>query len=199
MNNKNNTKIMRYLDRGDVCGFVFVCGGGDSIRRVHLVDHLMEILPLLGHLLPACPHNIPLLLGLVTAIGGIRRLNRRKLPPPPPLPLCCCPAIAATTAVHTKMPPPPPHCYHLPPPPSCRCHPQAAGAAVSRQTSATATTLPPPQPSASSMPNCHLCHHAAATCHRSPAAAATARQAATAVTLSCCRHYCRHRATATLG
>ncbi len=42
-------KIIRYLDEGDVCGFVFIvvsivgsgsCGGG----RVHLIDHLTEIL-----------------------------------------------------------------------------------------------------------------------------------------------------------
>ena len=40
MDNKNNTKLMHYLDGGDVCWFVFgVCGivsGG--VGRVHLVE-----------------------------------------------------------------------------------------------------------------------------------------------------------------
>ena len=80
MDNKNNTKILLYLDQGDVCGFIFVgsggsCGGG----CVHLVDHSTEILPLLGRHLPAHPHNIPLLLGLLAAIGGIRHLDQRIL------------------------------------------------------------------------------------------------------------------------
>ena len=53
MNNNNNTKIIRYLDGGDVCGFVVVVvgvgvgGGGGCGRgggRVHLVNLLMEIL-----------------------------------------------------------------------------------------------------------------------------------------------------------
>jgi hypothetical protein len=50
--NKKNTKVIRYLDGGDVCGFVFVIvvvvGGGSGGRggggRVHLVDHSTEIL-----------------------------------------------------------------------------------------------------------------------------------------------------------
>ena len=67
MDNKDNTKIIRYLDGGDVCGFVVVGGGsgGGGGGRVHLVDHSTDILPLCGCHLPACPHSIPLLLGLV--------------------------------------------------------------------------------------------------------------------------------------
>jgi hypothetical protein len=49
--NKNNTKVIHYLDGGGVCGFIFVVfvvvrvgGGGGEPGRVHLVDHLMEIL-----------------------------------------------------------------------------------------------------------------------------------------------------------
>ena len=74
IDNKNNTKIICYLDRGEVCGFVF--GGGNG-GRVHLVNNLTEIFPLHGrHLpLPARPHNIPLLLGLVAAVGGIHHFN----------------------------------------------------------------------------------------------------------------------------
>ena len=84
MDNTIKNKIIRYLDGGDVCGFVFVGGGsggngGGGGRRVHLVDHSTEILPLLGCHLPARPHNIPLLLGLVAAVGGIRHLDRRIL------------------------------------------------------------------------------------------------------------------------
>ena len=51
MDNDNNTKLIRYLDWGDVWGFVFVGGGvviGSSGSgaggRVHLVDHSTEIL-----------------------------------------------------------------------------------------------------------------------------------------------------------
>ncbi len=77
MNNKKTTNIICYLDEGDVWGFVCVCsdsgmGGG---RHIYLVDHLMEILPLLGGHLPACLHNITLLLSLVAAVGGIHHLN----------------------------------------------------------------------------------------------------------------------------
>ncbi len=52
--NKNNTKVICYLDGGDVCGFIFVVfvvvavggssGGGGERGCVHLVDHLTEIL-----------------------------------------------------------------------------------------------------------------------------------------------------------
>ena len=47
MDNKNNTKVICYLDGGDVCGFVFIVfvsvgvGGGES-GRFHLVDHLTD-------------------------------------------------------------------------------------------------------------------------------------------------------------
>ncbi len=52
MDNQNNTKVMRYLDGGDVCWFVFGVGGivgsgsgsGGGGKRVHLVDHSTEIL-----------------------------------------------------------------------------------------------------------------------------------------------------------
>jgi hypothetical protein len=48
MDDKNNTKVVCYLDGDDVCGFVFVVGGvvGDSGggERVHLADHSTEIL-----------------------------------------------------------------------------------------------------------------------------------------------------------
>ncbi len=40
MDNKNITIVMRYLDGGDVCWFVFVVGGvvgGGGGGRVHLV------------------------------------------------------------------------------------------------------------------------------------------------------------------
>ncbi len=80
MDNKNNTKIIRYLEGGDVCGFVFIgVGSGGCGGRVHLVDPLTEILPLCGHHLPARPHNIPLLFGLVAAVGGIHHLKWRIL------------------------------------------------------------------------------------------------------------------------
>ena len=84
MDNENNTKIIRYLDGGDVCGFIFfiisVVGvGSGSGGGIHLVDHSTEILPLLGCHLPARPHNIPLLLGLIVAVGGIHHLDRRIL------------------------------------------------------------------------------------------------------------------------
>jgi hypothetical protein len=52
MDNQNNTKVMRYLDGGDVCWFVFGVGGivgggsgsGSGGKRVHLIDHSTEIL-----------------------------------------------------------------------------------------------------------------------------------------------------------
>ena len=56
MDTKNNNKVIHYLDGGDICGFVFVVvgvvggdsgsgsGGGRCGKRVHLVDHSMEIL-----------------------------------------------------------------------------------------------------------------------------------------------------------
>jgi hypothetical protein len=49
MDNKNSTKAIRYLDGGDVCGFVFVfvgvvAGSGGGGGRVHLIDHSMDIL-----------------------------------------------------------------------------------------------------------------------------------------------------------
>ena len=58
MDNKNNTKIICYLDGGDVCGFVVVSigvvvgsgsgsgggsGGSGGSGRIHLIDHLTEI------------------------------------------------------------------------------------------------------------------------------------------------------------
>ncbi len=51
MENKNNYKIICYLDGGDVCGFVIggigsgiVVGSGSGGGGRDLVDHLMEIL-----------------------------------------------------------------------------------------------------------------------------------------------------------
>ncbi len=52
MDNQKNTKVMRYLDAGDVCWFVFgvgsIVGGGSGSgrggKRVHLVNHSTEIL-----------------------------------------------------------------------------------------------------------------------------------------------------------
>ncbi len=51
MDNKNNTKVICYLDGGDVCGFVFVVigivvgsGGGGGGGRIHRVNHLTKIL-----------------------------------------------------------------------------------------------------------------------------------------------------------
>ncbi len=52
MDNKNNTKVMCYLDGGDVCWFIFgvggIVGGGSGSsgggKWVHLVDHSTEIL-----------------------------------------------------------------------------------------------------------------------------------------------------------
>ena len=50
MDNQNNTKVMPYLDGGDVCWIVFGVGGivgggggsGGGGKRVHLVNHSME-------------------------------------------------------------------------------------------------------------------------------------------------------------
>ena len=51
MDNKKNTKVIRYLDWGDVCGFVFVVvgvvigsGGSGNGGRVHLIEYSTEIL-----------------------------------------------------------------------------------------------------------------------------------------------------------
>ena len=47
MDKRNNTKIIHYLDGGDVCGFVVVIAGsgsGGGGRRIHLVDHSTKIL-----------------------------------------------------------------------------------------------------------------------------------------------------------
>ena len=57
MENENNTKLIHYLDGGDVCGFIVgsVVGGGSG--RVHLIEWSTEILPLLGRHLPARLHK----------------------------------------------------------------------------------------------------------------------------------------------
>ncbi len=48
LDNKNNNKVICYLDGGDVCGFVFIVGGivvgsgGGGSRCTHLLDHSLD-------------------------------------------------------------------------------------------------------------------------------------------------------------